>query len=492
MPGRESAAKDSVVVDRPSIAVLPFTQLDASADSRYFGDGVTQDIVTELSRFRELIVVSATSNFDPAVFADDPARLGRALDARYLLRGTIRHSGNRIRITGQLIQAADGNQIWADRHDGTIENLLDLQDEIAAKIAASVVPEIEWTEARHADHHEATNAAAYDLALRAGALLGSGQAPSDPGVLSESIRLADQALAIDPNCRRALSVLALAHCRRGVIGGIVDTGKQDLAAADATAQRLRQLDPSDHLAFAILGHVSMRRLRHDEAISNLRRAHDLNPNDVTTLRWLSWQESNLGLVEQARTHARLALRLGPRDRSIDLTYWALALAEYVAGDAEQCLAHARQAIGLNRQFMGHRILLTAALAETGALAEAGTHAAEVRRLAPGLLESRIGGRTYFSEPAMAARYRQALVRAAEAAEPATASQARTEPITVLTAREIEVLRLVADGLSNPQIAARLTLSEHTVKRHVANILMKLALPTRAAAVAAVSRLGLLK
>jgi len=82
MPGRESAAKDSVVVDRPSIAVLPFTQLDASADSRYFGDGVTQDIVTELSRFRELIVVSATSNFDPAVFADDPARLGRALDAR--------------------------------------------------------------------------------------------------------------------------------------------------------------------------------------------------------------------------------------------------------------------------------------------------------------------------------------------------------------------------------------------------------------------------
>jgi DNA-binding NarL/FixJ family response regulator len=113
-------------------------------------------------------------------------------------------------------------------------------------------------------------------------------------------------------------------------------------------------------------------------------------------------------------------------------------------------------------------------------------------LAPGLLESRIGGRTYFSEPAMAARYRQALVRAAEAAEPATASQARTEPITVLTAREIEVLRLVADGLSNPQIAARLTLSEHTVKRHVANILMKLALPTRAAAVAAVSRLGLLK
>jgi TolB-like protein/DNA-binding CsgD family transcriptional regulator len=488
MPGRESAAKDSVVVARPSIAVLPLTQLDASADSRYFGDGVTQDIVTELSRFRELLVVSATSNFDPAVFADDPARLGRALDARYLLRGTIRHSGNRIRITGQLIQAADGNQIWADRHDGTIENLLDLQDEIAA----SVVPEIEWTEARHADHHEATNAAAYDPALRAGALLGSGQAPSDPGVLSESIRLAEQAVVIDPNCRRALSVLAMAHCRRGVIGGIVDAGKQDLAAADAAAQRLRELDPSDHLAFAILGHVSMRRLRHDEAISNLRHAHDLNPNDVTTLRWLSWEESNLGIVEQARAHARLALRLGPRDRSIDLTYWALALAEYVAGDAEQCLAHARQAIGLNRQFMGHRILLAAALVETGALAEAGTHAAEIRRLAPGLLESRIGGRTYFSEPAMAARYRQALARAVEAAEPVTTSQARTAPISVLTAREIEVLRLVADGLSNPQIATRLTLSEHTVKRHVANILMKLALPTRAAAVATVSRLGLLK
>jgi len=283
-------------------------------------------------------------------------------------------------------------------------------------------------------------------------------------------------------------VLATAHCRRGVIDGIGESSSDDLAAADVAARRLHELDPSDHAAYAILGHVAMRQLRHDDAISNLRRAHELNPNDVPTLRWLSWEESNLGLAETARLHAQLALRLGPRDRAIDLTHWALALAEYVGGDIAQCLVHARQAIGLNRQFIGHRILFAACLVESGALADARTHAAEIRRLAPGLLESRLDGRTYFAAPATSERYRRALRLAASDDPPAAPAKAAS----VLTARELEVLRLVAAGLNNPRIARRLALSEHTVKRHVANILVKLELSTRAAAVAEAARLGILE
>jgi DNA-binding CsgD family transcriptional regulator len=230
----------------------------------------------------------------------------------------------------------------------------------------------------------------------------------------------------------------------------------------------------------------MRQLRHDDAISNLRRAHALNPNDVTTLRWLSWEESNLGLAGEAQAHAQLALRLGPRDRTIDLSYWALALADYVAGNLEQCLSHARQAMGLNRPFMGHRVLLAACLAESGAVPEAAAQVAEIRRGAPGLFESRLGGRTYFGAPELAERYLRALRLAAgerPAANPVVAG---------LTAREREVLRLVALGLSNALIARQLALSEHTVKRHVANILAKLELPTRAAAVAEAARLGMLR
>lgn len=132
--------------------------------------------------------------------------------------------------------------------------------------------------------------------------------------------------------------------------------------------------------------------------------------------------------------------------------------------------------------VGHRILLAACLAETGAVAEASAQIAEIKRFAPGLFESRLNGRTYFAEPAMTERYRKALRLAASAVMP---------PINVLTARECEVLRLVATGLSNSRIAGQLALSEHTVKRHVANILTKLDLPTRAAAVAEAARLGML-
>lgn len=485
MPDIAGTANNSVLaIDRPSIAVLPFTP-DSSADSRYFSDGVTEDIVTELSRFRELIVVCAGSSFACEAYADDIARIARLLDVRYVLRGSIRHAGDRVRITGQLVDPSSGGQIWADRYDGSMENLLDLQAEIAARIAASIVGEIEWSELRHAHRHEPNNAAAYDLALRAGSLVANAVAPRNLGQLTEAIGLAERAEAIDSRCRRALSVLAMAYCRRGVIEGISAAGANDLVAAEAAARRLRELDASDHAAYAILGHVAMRQLRHDDAISNLRRAHALNPNDVTTLRWLSWQESNLALVDEARGHAQLALRLGPRDRTIDLSYWALALAEYVAGNLAQCLQHARQAIGLNRPFMGHRVLLAACLAESGATAEAAAQVAEIRRESPGLFESRLGGRSYFADPALADRYLRALRLAAgerPAAHPAAAG---------LTGREREVLRLVAAGLSNARIARQLALSEHTVKRHVANILTKLALPTRAAAVAEAARLGML-
>lgn len=481
-----SGHSGTLAIDRPSIAVLPFAS-DSSDDSRYFSDGVTEDIVTELSRFRELAVVFAGSSFGIDPQSSQLSKIARALDVRYILRGSIRQAGNRVRITGQLIDPTTGNQLWADRYDGSMESLLDLQAEIAGKIAASIVGEIEWSELRQAHRLESTNAAAYDLALQAGALLAAGVAPTNVELLTEAIRLAQDAMAIDPTCRRALSVLAMAHCRRGVIEGIGDSGADDLADADKAARWLRQLDPSDHAAYAIVGHVAMRRLRHDDAISNLRRAHELNPNDVVTLRWLSWEESNLALVEEARMHAQLALRLGPRDRSIDLSHWALALAEYVAGNSDQCLAHAKQAIGLHRQFVGHRILYAACLAESGALAEAGAQVAEIREHAPGLFESRLGGRSYFADPATADRYRRALQLAASAATgPPSGHVARA-----LTAREREVLRLVATGLSNPQIAIQLGLSEHTVKRHVANILTKLELPTRAAAVAEAARLGIL-
>jgi tetratricopeptide (TPR) repeat protein len=239
-----------------------------------------------------------------------------------------------------------------------------------------------------------------------------GVAAADTALMSDGIATAKRAIAMDPNCRRGYYSLALGYCRRGAMAYFSREAQADYDRANAAAERLHELDPSNHLAYAILGHIAMRRLRHEDSLANLRQAHELNPNDVTTLRWLSWEESNFGLADEARKHAELSVRLSPRDRFIDFSYWAWALACYVAGDHAACIAHARRAIALNRHFTGHHPLLAAALAEAGEITEARAVAAELAEAAPGLLESRLAGQSYFTSHDLAERYRCALEIAA--------------------------------------------------------------------------------
>ena len=485
MPSKKSNVTETVSTPdhRPSIAVFSFASVGETPSDPWFSEGITDDIVLELSRYRELLVISRGWRPQDTATRSD---LAKELGVRYALHGSIRRLADRVRITSALMDVSTGDQIWADRQDGGLQDLLDFQASIASRAAASVAPEIEKLEQRRAERRPIQDIAAYDLALKAGALIERGLAPPDPALLSEAIRLAQQAVAHDPSCQRAHYALAWAYCRRGVLGGIRTERRADLEAANAAALRLRALDPSDYSAYAILGHLQMRRLRHEESIENLRRAHELNPSHLTTLRWLSWEESNLGLAEDARHHAELALRVGPRDRAIDLTYWVLALAAFVAGDTETCLREGRRAMALNPQFQGHKIILAACLAESGRLGEAAEIIRALSEAEPDLLQSRLSGKTYFAIPALAERYVGALRRAA--AQGGKAPSRGTDP---LSGREKQILGLVAQGLSNPQIAVELRLSEHTVKRHVANILLKLALPTRAAAVAEAARLGIL-
>jgi len=489
----------------PAIAVLPFDNLSGDPEQRYLSDGITEDIITELSCFRDLFVIGRGSSFACEAFAGDVKRVARELGVQYVLEGSVRRAGNRLRITVRLVEGVSGEQIWADRHDGALDDVLDLQEKIARHTVGSIAPEIHFAEQRRAERLPRSDAQAYDLALKASALISHGVATGEAEPISEGIALANRAVALDPLCPRAYYAIAWGHCRRGAMRFIGLDAESDFAAADAAAMRLRELDVRNHAAYAILGHIAMRRLRHDEALASLRQAHDLNPNDVTTLRWLSWEESNFGLADDARRHAELSLRLSPRDRSIDIGYWAVALAAFVAGDHTSCIDNARRAVALNRRFAGHYILLAACLAEVGEMTEAQEAISAIKTLAPGLIESRLSGRTYFVALALAERYLSALRRAANepmppippAASPGNlpAPGRRDRPelpssLDALSEREREVLRLVAHGLNNSAIAAGLELSEHTVKRHVANILGKLDLPTRAAAAALAARHGL--
>ena len=485
---------DSAKRSGPSIAVLPFTNLSGDPEQRYLSDGITDDIITELSSFRDIFVIGRNSSFACEPFAGDVKRVARELGVQYVLEGSVRRGGERLRISVGLVDGASGERIWADRHDGELGDVLDLQAEIARRIVGSIAPEIHFAEQQRAERTTHTDPAAYDLALRAAAAISRGIAAEDRAAISEGIEFARRAVALDPHCLRAHYALAFGHCRRGVMGHFNAEAQEDLAAADAAAQRLRELDARNHWAYAILGHVAMRRMRHEESLANLRRAHELNPNDVTTLRWLSWEESNFGMAEDAARHAELSLRLSPSDRTTDIGYWALGLAAWVGGDLPRCLENARRAVTINRDYAGHYILLAACLAEMGRDAEAAEAVAAIRRLAPGLIESRLEGRTHFTETELHERYIAALRRAA--GEPGAPARAPAPSPTAksfagLSGREREVLRLIAQGLSNASIARKLDLSEHTVKRHVANILTKLDLPTRAAAAALAAREGLL-
>ena len=488
----------------PSIAVLPFLNLDGDPAQRYLSDGITEDIITELSCFREIGVIARGSTFSCEDFAGDVKRVARELGARYVLTGGLRRAENRLRLTARLLDGTSGDQIWADRFDGALDDVLALQEQIARRIVGSIAPELHFAELRRAERNPGGDVEAYDLALHAAALIDQGTVSGQAEPITEGIALARRAVALDPLCLRAHYAIAWGHCRRGAMGFFGAEARNDFAAADAASQRLRELDNRNHAAYAILGHVAMRRLQHDEALADLREAHRLNPNDVTTLRWLSWEESNFGLAEDARRHAEMALSLSPRDRSLDISYWTAALAAYVAGDTAACLDYARRAIALNRPFAGHQILLAACLAEASELAEARRVIESIRSLAPGLIESRLSGATYFAVPALADRYLRALRAAAGelaaaapmptgiAMPPYPAAEKPDLPASLdaLTGREREVLCLVAQGLSNAGIADKLALSEHTVKRHVANILTKLDLPTRAAATALAVRHGL--
>ena len=474
--------------DRPSVAILPFATSDAN--ERHLAEGITDDIIVELSRFRDILVISQGSSFRYDAFADDLQRVAAELRVRYMLTGRVRRLGQQLRITAQLIDSESNLQIWSERLDEMLDDVLSMQAAIAARVVGSVIPEMLQAEQHRAARLPIGNVPAYEMALKGGNLVNQGIAAHDPALLSQGIAMAEAAAALDPLCLRANYATAYGYCRRGTMGYIGVESNGDLERAMAAALRLRDLEPRSHMAYAIIGHIDMRLLRHESALINLRQAHALNANDVTTLRWLSWEESNHGMAKTARAHAEQSLRISPRDRFLDASYWALALAAYVDEAVPECIELAQRAIALNRRYGGHHLLLAAALAEAGQTTEAGEVTANLVRHYPGLLESRLAGRSYFVDPMLTARYRAALRRAAGVAENGLPSRILST-LNPLSSREQEVLRLIAQGLGNTAVAAALDLSEHTVKRHVANILTKLALPTRAAAVAHASRTGLL-
>src|SRR5450759_3613134 len=181
--------------DKPSIAVLPFQNMSGDPEQEYFADGIVEDIITALSRVKWFFVIARNSSFTYKGRAVDVRQVGRELGVRYVLEGSIRKSGNRVRITGQLIEAATGNHVWADRFEGSLEDVFELQDKITETVVGAIEPSLTLAEIRRSSFKPTTSLDAYDLYLRA---LSHHYAQTRESV-DEALRLLDKAIALDPD-----------------------------------------------------------------------------------------------------------------------------------------------------------------------------------------------------------------------------------------------------------------------------------------------------
>src|SRR5262249_23247544 len=185
--------------DKPSIAVLPFLNMSGDPEQEYFTDGITEDIITELSRFHSLFVIARNSSFSYKGKSPNIQQVGKELGVRYVLEGSIRKSSNRIRVTGQLIDTLTGNHIWAERYDRVLEDIFAVQEELTRAIVAAITPQIESTEQFKAARRRPENLSAYEIALRAWVHAFEAQDKADPALFSQAIGEAKEALRIDPN-----------------------------------------------------------------------------------------------------------------------------------------------------------------------------------------------------------------------------------------------------------------------------------------------------
>ena len=249
--------------------------MSGDPEQQYFGDGITDDIITELSRFRTLFVIARNSSFQYRGGALDMVRIGRELGVRYLCEGSVRRIGERVRVAAQLIEAASGTHLWGEHFDRDVADILTVQDDIVRAIATTLGYRVEAAGRERALRLSPQALSAYDLTLRSEALMLRHTKADN----AEARRLAEQAVALDPKSALAHAQLGWTYCLDQIFGWVEESG-ETLGTALALAQRAVLLDEADCRARWLLGHVHVFRREYDEARAHLHTAIALNPNDV--------------------------------------------------------------------------------------------------------------------------------------------------------------------------------------------------------------------
>jgi adenylate cyclase len=377
--------------NRPSIVVLPFDNLNGEQAQDYFSDGITEDIITELSRFSELLVIACNSSFQYKGKAVDVRQVGRELGVRYVLQGSIRRSGDRVRISVQLVDAVTGAHRWAERYDRRFEDIFAIQDELTRTIAPILAAHVNQAEIERTLNKPPAAWQAYDYYLRAVHIQVPYYSSLKAADLYQVRGLLEQSLALDPEYARACVRLAWTHFAAWV--NPLDGDHLSPAALDRAYQLARkavELDPKLPDAHAFLGHALGRRGEHDAAIAAFERALALNPN------FTDWRfAENLvyaGEPERAIASIKRHMRLDPY--YVPLAPVWLAVAHYVLKAYAQAVPPLQECASRAPDLRTGHLWLAATYAQLGRLDEARSEAAEVLRIEPTWSNKGVGRRIY--------------------------------------------------------------------------------------------------
>jgi adenylate cyclase len=400
-PGETARTTVGAITDKPSIAVLPFVNMSGDPEQEFFADGLTEDIITALSRFRDLFVISRNSAFVHKGKAVKVQEVAREFGVQYVVEGSVRKVGNRVRITVQLIDGESDRHVWAERYDRELEDIFAIQDEVTAAIVATLPGRVEAASHDRAKRKPTDNMAAYECLL-AGKVLHHRSAPQDN---AEAQRVLERAITLDPKYAHAHAWKACVLGQAWVYGWCEDR--------DATFRRIGEelqialaLDDNDSDVHRILAAVNLVRGDHDRAMHHQERALSLNPNNdlivVQQGEFLTW----LGLPEDGIEWIKKAMRLNPYHPE---RYWSHLGRAYFAAHryAEAVEAFAR----ISRPDHTHHAFLAAACALMGDDTAARAHAREVIALQPEFAVDAYLATLHYKRASDRAHHREGLLKA---------------------------------------------------------------------------------
>ena len=351
--------------DKPSIAVLAFENMSEDPRQEFFSDGITEDIITALSRSPWLFIIARNTTFTYKGKKVEMRAVADELGVRYILEGSVRRAGNRIRVSAQLIDGTTGGSVWSERYDSQLADVFDLQDEITRNVVASVLTWVHLTASDQVAKVPRRDLTVWELTMRAWHLLYD----FTPESFATAKDLLDQALERDPASAEACLVLSLIYHHTAVMGFADDSGAAATKAYEL-GRRATRLDDRNEYAHWALGISCWALRKHDESIAALQRAVELNPNCSLAYGSLGTALSLVGRVEEAIANQEIAIRSNPRDPSIFFRFTGIALAHYLAGRYDTAAGWAGRAVHRMPQwFFGH-FVLAASHVRAGRLDEA--------------------------------------------------------------------------------------------------------------------------